>query len=208
MRLTLRMVCPGTTTLPRNPESRRSQLVTRSPVPFLALAVLGSLPAHAQSPPVFTWPQHPRLTWGDFKGRPPKSAPYPSALSDTGFKYQLVCRNRMLDIDAVAFFSPSGSWVKPDGKTPELLRHEQGHFDMAELYALRLRKAVLDAKIGCDDTATTKAAGERMVSQFQREWQDAEREYEQDTKYGTDLRKQDAATDKIAADLAAMSGYK
>jgi hypothetical protein len=47
-----------------------------------------------------------------------------------------------------------------------------------------------------------------MVSKFQKEWQDAEREYEKDTKYGTELGKQDAASDRIAADLEAMSAYK
>lgn len=113
----------------------------------------------------------------------------------------------MLDIDAAAFFSPGGSWARPDGKTPELLKHEQGHFDMAELYALKLRKAVQDAMIGCGDTAQANT-GEKIVSEFQKEWQDAERHYEEKTKYGTDLREQDAASKKIAAGLAAMSAYK
>jgi hypothetical protein len=79
---------------------------------------------------------------------------------------------------------------QPDGETPELLRHEQGHFDMAELYALRLRRAIQDAKISCGDTAKANAAGEKIVGEFQREWQDAEREYEEATKYGTDLNEQ------------------
>lgn len=175
---------------------------------ILALALVGCVTAYAQSPPGFTWTQHPTLTWNDFKGRPPNATSYPSAVSNTGFKYQLVCRNGLLDIDVAAFFSPSGSWVRPDGKTPELLRHEQGHFDMAEVYALRLRRAVQHAKIGCEDTAKANAAGEKIVGEFQREWQNAEREYEEDTKYGTDLEKQDAASQKLAADLAALSAYK
>jgi hypothetical protein len=175
---------------------------------IVALLVLGCLPALGQSPPGYTWPQHPRLTWDDFRARPPKSTSYPSAVSDTGFNYQLVCKNGLLDIDAAAFFSPGGSWVRPNGKTPELLRHEQGHFDMAELYALKLRKAIQDGKIGCGDTAKANAAGGNVVGEFQREWQNAERQYEEDTKYGTDLRKQDAASKRIAADLAALSGYK
>ena len=164
--------------------------------------VLNCVAAHAQSSG-FVWPQHSRLTWDDFKASPPKSSSYPSAVSDTGFKYQLVCRNGLLDIDVAAFFSPGGSWVKPDNKTPELLRHEQGHFDMAELYALRLRKAILDAKTNCGDTASANAAGRNMVGEFQKEWQDAEREYEEDTRFGTDLSKQDAASNKIAAEMSA-----
>jgi hypothetical protein len=111
-------------------------------------------------------------------------------LSDTGFKYQLVCRNGLLEVDITAFFSPSGSWVKPDGKTPELLRHEQGHFDMAELYPLRLRKAIHDEKIGCEDTAKANAAGEKIAGEFQKDWLNAEREYDEGTKFGTDLKEQ------------------
>lgn len=114
----------------------------------------------------------------------------------------------MLDIDANAFFSPGGSWVKPNDKTPELLKHEQGHFNMAELYALRLRKAIRDAKIGCADTAKANAAGQKMVAEFQKDWVNAERQYEEDTQEGRDLAKQNAASDKIAADLAALKADK
>ena len=98
--------------------------------------------------------------------------------------------------------------MRADGKTPELLRHEQGHFDMAELYALRLRKAVQDAKVGCADTAKANAAGEKIAGEFQRDWLNAEREYEEDTQYGTDLGKQDAASKRIAAGLTAWGSHK
>jgi hypothetical protein len=175
---------------------------------LLAFISFPRVAARAQAGPTFTWAQRPRLTWDDFRARPPKSTSYPSALSDTGFKYQLVCRNGLLDVDVKAFFAPSGSWVKPDSKTPELLSHEQGHFDMAELYALRLRKAVQDAKVGCGDTAKANAAGEKIAGEFQKEWLNAEREYEQDTQYGTDLREQDAASKRIADGLAALSAYE
>jgi hypothetical protein len=166
------------------------------------------VPVYAQSEPDLTWTQHPTLTWDDFKGHPPKNATYPSAVSDAGFKYQLVCRNGMLDVDPTAFFSPSGSWVKPNEKTAELLKHEQGHFDMAELYGLKSRKALRDAKISCEDRAKANAAGEKIEREFQKDWLNAEHEYEEGTKYGTDLTKQDAASRMIAADLAALSAYQ
>jgi hypothetical protein len=171
---------------------------------LLVLLVASCRPIDAQSGADLTWTERPALTWDDFKAQPPKSVTYPSALSDTGFKYQLVCRNAMLDVDAGAFFSPSGSWVQPSAKNGELLKHEQGHYDMAELYALRLRKALSDAKIKCDDKAKANTAGEKMVGEFQRDWQNAERQYEEDTRYGTDLAKQSAASTKIAAELAAF----
>ena len=110
----------------------------------------------------------------------------------------------MLDVDAGAFFSPSGSWVQPSAKNADLLKHEQGHYDMAELYALRLRKAMSDAKIKCDDKAKANAVGQKMVGEFQTDWQNAERQYEEGTQYGTDLTKQSAASTRIAAELAAF----
>ena len=162
------------------------------------------MPALAQSASDLMWPQHPKLTWDDFKGEPPEHVAFPSALSDTGFKFQLMCHNGMLDVDAHAFFTPTGSWVKPDEKTAELLKHEQGHFDMAEEYALRLRKAIREGRTSCEDRARANAAGQRMVVEFQKDWEDAERQYEQDTRDGTDLARQDAASSRIAADLAAL----
>lgn len=47
-----------------------------------------------------------------------------------------------------------------------------------------------------------------MVAEFQQRWAEAEREYEQDIKEGSDLSQQDAASRRIAADLAALSAYK
>lgn len=175
---------------------------------ILALILVAGMPAYAQSGPELNWTQHPRLAWDDFRGRPPQSGAYPSAESDTGFRYQLVCRSGLLDVDAAAFFSPSGSWVKPNEETPELLRHEQGHFDMAELYALKLRKAVRDSKTSCSDRAAANAAGQKMASEFQQDWEKAERDYESGTTEGSDVKRQDAASSRIAAGLAALSAYK
>jgi hypothetical protein len=179
--------------------------MTRSPVAILALLVFGCVPADAQVP---VRPYLGAASQADverLQGPPAKVDLLPERTVGHRLQVPLVCRSGLLDIDAAAFFSPSGSWVRPDGKTPELLRHEQGHFETAKLYALRLRKAILDANVGCQDTAKANTAGQKMVSEFQKEWQDAEREYEEDTKYGTDLSKQNAASERIAAGFAAMS---
>ncbi|HEV2425254.1 MAG TPA: hypothetical protein VGZ29_10545 [Terriglobia bacterium] len=175
---------------------------------ILALILAAGMPAYAQSGPELTWTQHPKLTWDDFRGRPPQSAAYPSAESDTGFRFVLVCRSGLLDVEAVAFFSPGGSWVKPNDRNAELLRHEQGHFDLAELYALKLRRAVRDSKISCSDRTAATAAGERMASRFQRDWESAEREYETGTREGSDIKQQDAASGRITNGLAALRAYR
>lgn len=165
-------------------------------------------PMPVQSAADLTWTQHPTLWWDDFKAQPPRLVAYPSALSDTGFKYRLVCRDAMLDVDAAAFFSPGGSWVKPDQKNAELLKHEQGHYDMAEVYSLKLRRAISEAKISCDDKAKATASGQQMVAQFQKDWAEAERQYEVATQFGTDLEKQAEVSNLIAKELAALKAQQ
>lgn len=64
---------------------------------------------------------------------------------------------------------PKQSWVKPDRKTPELLRHEQGHFDIGEIYARKIRTA-LAPHIGTSVTAggdTANTARDQASSQIQ-----------------------------------------
>lgn len=177
------------------------------PAAFVLL-VAGCVPTCAQTATDLAWPEHPRLTWNDFQGQPPQRLSHPSAVSKTGFNYQLRCTAGKLDVDARAFFSQTGSWVIPGKKNPELLKHEQGHYDMAQLYALKLKKAIRDANVSCGDPAQANATGQRMARQSQNDWENAEHQYEQDTQNGTNLPKQTAASNRIAGELAALQPYR
>lgn len=175
----------------------------------LALVIVGSMPVNAQLGE-FTWVEHPTLTWDDFKGRPLKFAPKPDAETDSGLTgIKFVCnKNGMLDVNVEARFNPAGSWVRATAKTAALLKHEQGHFDITELYARKLRKAIRDAKINCEDKAKAEAAGRKIVDQLEKDYEAAETKYDTDTKDGTDATAQSAASNMIANDLAALSAYK
>ena len=186
----------------------RSQRAALAAQLAFALLVACSVPVRGQSAGDFTWSEHSRLSWDDFKAPPPNGGTSPSAVSKTGFNYQLLCTAGKLDVDAHAFFSPSQSWVLPNKKVPELLNHEQGHFDLSELYARRLKKAIRDANISCDDPAKANAAGQEMARDFQAHWEKAEGEYEQRTQNGTNLRAQEAASKQIASDLDALNAYR
>ncbi len=154
-----------------------------------------------------TWSEHPALSWNDFQGRARRTSGEPSAVTDTGFRVQLECREDVLDIRVAAEFYPGSSWVKPTGKSPQLLRHEQGHFDITELYARKMRKAIRAAKIGCEDDRQAEAAGKKIFDQLDQQWEKAEKQYDLDTKDGTDLPRQQEALEKIKTDLADLSGY-
>jgi predicted secreted Zn-dependent protease len=88
-----------------------------------------------------------------------------------------------------------------------LLSHEQGHFDITELYARKMRRAIRDAKIGCEDDRRAEAAGKRIFAELDREWEKAEKQYDADTKDGTDGVREKEAVERIARELAELRGY-
>jgi predicted secreted Zn-dependent protease len=123
-------------------------------------------------------------------------------VTDTGFRAQLECRNGALEIRVEAEFYPNTSWVKQARRSVELLRHEQGHFDLTEVYARKMKKAIREAKIGCEDDRQAEAAGKRVFDRLDQEWEKAEKQYDADTQDGTDPVGQKMALEKIARELA------
>ena len=169
---------------------------------------LAAMAAYDQTAPgALTWEQHPALNWNDFKGRARRTAGEPSAVTDTGFRVQLECREGALDIRVAAEFYRNSSWVKPGAKSVELLRHEQGHFDITELYARKMRKAIREGNIGCEDDRRAEAAGKGIFEQLDQQWEKAEKQYDADTSDGTDLGKQKQASARIRGELAELSRY-
>ncbi len=86
------------------------------------------------------WREDDPLEWSDFHG-PPEPEQGVDALSSCG----LICdpalsRNGMLRFDVNAYFSPTDSWVDRPDASRLLLHHEQGHFDIGEIYARKMRQ--------------------------------------------------------------------
>lgn len=126
-------------------------------------------------------------------------------MTDTGFRAQLECRDGALEIRVEAEFYVNSSWVKAGRKSVELLRHEQGHFDLTEVYARKMKKAIREARIGCADDHQAEAAGKKIFDRLDQEWEKAEKQYDAETRDGTDLVKQKEAVERIARDLADLS---
>ena len=158
----------------------------------------------------FFWEQHPHLTWNDFKGRPKRATSSRAAGSWTKPTASYGCRqNEKLHFAVSACFSPANSWVRQ--KTDKLLRHEQGHFDISELYARKIRKAFRDANISCEDLPKAKSAAKKIINNLGAEFNATQTQYDLDTtdpNDGIDPIKQDAASDHIAKELDALTAYK
>jgi hypothetical protein len=67
------------------------------------------------------------------------------AMIDCFIKYEIKLVSGKRAIHAYAAMKPRSSWMKV--KAPEVLKHEQGHFDLTEIYARRFEKTANDTTI-------------------------------------------------------------
>lgn len=90
---------------------------------------------------VMEWNEFRRLDWNDFEGERPEDA-----AGDAGTFVRIKAKpfmvKKKVHYDVAAYFVKSKSWS--DAKVPSLLRHERLHFDIAELYARKIRKRITE----------------------------------------------------------------
>lgn len=173
---------------------------------FLLLCVAVPLLSAAPAPEEVAgdeirWRSDLRLSWEDFKARPDRFSQM-DALTESGITFSWSCDSRGFDLEAYAIFVPTGSWVKEP--TEALLQHEQGHFDITEIHARKLRKFFAEhpnpcrlGKTGIDNAAK---------SIIQRSYQ-IQNEYDEATNHGQNKSAQRQWLQEIAGQLEALSAW-
>jgi hypothetical protein len=192
----------------------------------IALGLLMTQGAIAQDPGPIDWSLARRLTWDDFAGSvPPGTEPHrvaeTSAALAWSYEYRLEwsrdrCVFSIVDIRSFARFNPISSWARPGDRTDHVLVHEQGHFDITELYRAKFAAETnrfLTEQRTCrgrsDRAAARMAEGEiaRLLgSTYEDIWQQYRREqesYDAETQHGIDRVAQEAWLARISAALRA-----
>jgi hypothetical protein len=79
------------------------------------------------------------LNWNDFRSEPKRNTDAVASTSTSlGIAYQV--KNSLLTYQVTCNFSKTKSWGLV--KTAYILAHEQGHFDITEIYARKLHQAL------------------------------------------------------------------
>lgn len=87
------------------------------------------------------WSTHQRLTWDDFLCEPKKGTDAVASTSTSlGIAYQM--QNGELTYHISCNFSKMKSWGLM--RTDYILAHEQGHFDITEIFARKLNEALMN----------------------------------------------------------------
>jgi hypothetical protein len=89
------------------------------------------------------WSPGYKLTWVDFQCKPDSLSEF-GAVTYAGVRYSSSFSDKFLTFKVYCYFNKKISWVRV--KSDYGLIHEQGHFNIAELFARKLRKGFKDYK--------------------------------------------------------------
>jgi hypothetical protein len=128
----------------------------RTVVSFVAFIFFSLGNGHAQQVTISGKVGNRPLAWSDFTGKPDQSSLYYAntfwnisyGYSDEDFKGNNVT---IKDLAVNLQFVNDKSWKKEDKISGALLKHEQGHFDIAKLCQLEIISLVKNASLHKDD---------------------------------------------------------
>ncbi len=136
-----------------------------------------------------TW----RLTWSDFQGAPPRGG-NEAAKTAYGLYSAWRCRGSSFEFRVVAALHPRDSWVKPEVVADTVdsrraLGHEQAHFDIAEVWARRMRRHFRRLATPCSRSDADLSA---EAQRFEDQASAMQSRYDEETGHGLRPREQAA----------------
>ncbi len=143
------------------------------------------------------------LTWKDFKGKVNKRSSY-FASTSSGYKYNAAFVGDSLRIVLPCMFYPGKSWVKKGKETPSLLKHEQGHFDLTEIYTRKMRQEIASKKY---HVKKVNIAITKVIKKYSKQLSLAQGKYDTQTNHSIIEKQQEKWNEKIRLDLKSTEMY-
>jgi uncharacterized protein DUF922 len=147
------------------------------------------------------WNTDRKLTWDDFKAAPDmnsrNAALTASAIQfnftyDGQLKYSITCQ-----------FNKNKSWGKV--KTDYILSHEQGHFDITEIFARTLNKSLKEYTI--DNIKTLSRDLNKIYENTMHQLNKMQNTYDNETNFSINKEKQEEWLVKISKELKELNAY-
>jgi len=153
---------------------------------------------------IIMWTQNTPLKWSDFQAKPDTLSTYRAmTFFQIGLKFEESENSYTLDIPT--YFYKKLSWTKTQSNI-QLLKHEQLHFDMAELMARKIRREFSLFQVNKSDSVLydlkkiyTKYYGPTL--------DEYNAKYDKETNHGTIKTKQTEWELKIKNELKTLQKY-
>lgn len=148
------------------------------------------------------WNPYYRLQESDFRGIPDVDSP-----SDAGASVKITAKpfvsGKRIEYDVRAIFDRQRSWAR--GMSTSLLEHEQLHFDIAELYARKIRERIHELQ---QQRVRDIAVYNREIQKLLKESNAYDQRYDIETLHGAMSGKQEIWTERVRAELASLDEYR
>lgn len=169
----------------------------------LLIGLLVSAAAHSQEKQdLLEWNEFYELSWDDFQ-----ATATPETFGDAGTAVQIKAKPYLagheLHYDVRAYFNRKKSWTRD--RSPSLLSHERLHFDIAELYARKIRRKIRAlADHGNSDPAVYNEAIKKLLMESNHE----DERYDKETLHGAMQERQGIWEKKIRSELKHLEKFK
>ncbi|TMI74016.1 MAG: DUF922 domain-containing protein [Bacteroidetes bacterium] len=172
------------------------------PAYTLAILLMPSMAfAQAKDEETIDWHSSRQLSWNDYKGRPdPNSDAAASTTTYLGIEYKM--DDKSFNWKIQCRFSLTKSWGRT--KTDIILRHEQGHFDIAEIFARKLHKRMKEYHF---NQATYETDLREIYSSITAEKEAFQDLYDNETDHSRKKDVQEKWLKKIATTLEELKGF-
>lgn len=170
----------------------------------LLLLVPVFLLAQSNKDDLIHWKERQKLTWSDYQGKPDPDAGA-AASTATYLSVEYNFRDGNLGYVITCSFSRSKSWGLH--KNDYILTHEQGHFDIAEIFARQLYKKL---KAYTFDKRSYQTDLRKIYEDITKAKENMQNEYDRETNHSINKEKQAEWLEKIRQelkDLEAFAGY-
>lgn len=147
------------------------------------------------------WKSTRKLSWDDFKATPDAGSSN-AALTSSSINIEFGFDNTGLQYSIKCSFDKNKSWVRI--KNTDVLGHEQGHFDLAEVYARKLNKAMKEYKF---NAKTVSDDVNKLYDGMMKQHHEMQNTYDQETDYSRNKPKQEEWKKKILADLKNLEAF-
>jgi len=150
------------------------------------------------------WSSDRFLVWSDFKKKASDYNAGDAALTASSIQTQTSMMDKLLKISVTAKFYPYQSWSLKNKQSDSLLKHEQLHFDITELYARKTRKALLENIIYKKDYNKIG----NVVSKYTKEWNQIQDLYDLESNHNRNLEGQKKWEKFISEELERYSDFE
>ena len=153
--------------------------------------------------PFMAWTTGYHLSPADYLGAVDYNSPHTASTAYSVSNRWEWLNDKELQIEIICRFYPHASWMKAN-PTPELLIHEQKHFDLGEIYARQMRKKLQTVAL---NAANCNQEVEQIVNDTRNACFTRQRAYDAATAHGVNTAQQIFWNELITKELNELQLY-